>query len=98
MMRIAIGLLVILAALAADVVSSCWMLLALLGDARRGSRWWRIVKAKDQALNAAWGGSEDETLSSRAARARDRGERWGCILCRFLDRIDHRHCDEAKGQ
>lgn len=98
MMRIVAGLVVILAALVADVISSLWMVLALFGDSRRGARWWRVAKAKDQVFNAATGGSEDETLSSRAARARDRGERWGCVLCKLLDRIDPRHCDEARGQ
>lgn len=93
-----IGVLLVLAGLVADLMSAVWMMVALLANAERGRRWWRILKAKDQGFNAALGGSEDETLSSRAARARDRGERWGCILCRLLDKIERNHCDEARGQ
>ncbi|MCW5319622.1 hypothetical protein D5039_00030 [Verminephrobacter aporrectodeae subsp. tuberculatae] len=51
--------------------------------------------ANDQALNAALvgrAGSEDETVSSRAAKAAGRGRRWGCLVCRLLDRIDPGHC------
>ena len=36
-----------------------------------------------------------ETISSRAATARDNGHLWGCVLCRFLDFIDPHHCDAA---
>lgn len=36
-----------------------------------------------------------ETISSRAGRARASGRTWGCILCRWLDDIDHGHCASA---
>ncbi len=57
----------------------------------------RIAIAFDQLFNAAANGSEDETVSSRAARARDAGRRWGCVLCRLLDKIDPGHCDKSRG-
>lgn len=58
---------------------------------------WKLAISQDQNGNTALNGNEDETLSSRAARARDSGKRWGCILCRLLDAIDHNHCDKSKG-
>jgi predicted deacylase len=82
------------ACVVADVVSWCFMFPAAIVGAKK---WIRIAVAKDQALNASFNGSEDETVSSRAARARDRGERWGCVLCKWLGRIDPDHCDRAKG-
>lgn len=93
-----IGLALIILTLFSDVFSTLWAILSMLNRPDHAGRWWRIVKAKDQVFNASTGGSEDETLSSRSARARDRGERWGCILCKLLDRIDPNHCDRARGQ
>lgn len=70
--------------------------LIALGAAIIGSnRAWPVAVANDQALNAALvgvAGSEDETVSSRAGRAASKGKRWGCILCRLLDKIDPGHC------
>lgn len=41
-------------------------------------------------------GSYNETVSRRAAYARDAGAGWGCILCKWLDRINPGHCENAK--
>ena len=60
-------------------------------------RAWGIARAFDRVFNVAANGDERETVSSRAARARDEGRRWGCVLCRLLDRLDAGHCDQAKG-
>lgn len=60
-------------------------------------RWLKIAIAKDQAGNAAIGGNEDETLSSRAGRAMLRGEKWGCILCKLLDYVQKDHCKKSIG-
>lgn len=49
----------------------------------------------DQAGNTLAGGSPNETISERAAKARNAGRRWGCILCRFLNWINPGHCDTA---
>ena len=40
---------------------------------------------------------ETKTLSSSAAIARNRGKKWGCILCKILDRLDEQHCDKTQG-
>lgn len=60
-------------------------------------RAWRIAIGYDQLFNVAANGSEDETVSSRAARARDEGQRWGCVLCKLLDKIETGHCDKSRG-
>ena len=66
-----------------------WWLVLILSGSRRA---WRLAVAHDQLWNVPWGGSEDETISSRAAKAMRRGDRWGCVLCKLLDRIDPDHC------
>ena len=55
----------------------------------------RVAVAIDQLLNALLNGDEDETISSRAAKARLKGKRWGCVLCRFLDWLDPNHCTNS---
>lgn len=40
-------------------------------------------------------GASNETISERAAKARNSGLRWGCILCRLLDKVNPGHCDLA---
>lgn len=49
----------------------------------------------DEGLNTLTGGSPNETVSERAAKARNAGRRWGCVLCRMLDWIQWGHCDNA---
>ena len=49
----------------------------------------------DQLGNAILRGDPDETVSSRAAKARNRGELWGCYLCAFLDWLDPDHCTSS---
>lgn len=49
----------------------------------------------DEAANTILGGSPNETISERAAKARNAGRRWGCVLCRLLNRINPGHCDNA---
>lgn len=40
------------------------------------------------------GGRPQETISVHAARARQEGARWGCVLCRWLSRtVERDHCD-----
>lgn len=71
------------------VIASLWMLLAALAGSDRA---WKLAVAHDQLANTAFGGDEDETISSRAAKAALRGERWGCVLCKLLDKLDPGHC------
>lgn len=49
----------------------------------------------DQAGNTLAGGSPNETISERAAKARSEGKEWGCMLCRLLGWINPGHCDGA---
>lgn len=58
---------------------------------------WAIARGFDRVVNAAANGDDRETISSRAARARDEGRTWGCVLCRALDRLDPGHCDKSRG-
>ena len=73
-------------------VASIWMLLAILSGSDRA---WRLAVSYDQLANTAFGGDEDETISSRAEKARRKGKRWGCELCRVLDRLDKDHCKNS---
>jgi len=55
-----------------------------------------VAVANDQCLNALLGGSEHETVSAHAARARSEGRLWGCILCNWLlDKVQANHCATA---
>lgn len=93
-MNLIIGLLLWAIASMAAMVSLCLGLVYLVFSRRR---FWRVMLAHDQAANAAFGGSEDETISSRAGRAARRGDRWGCVLCKLLDRVDPGHCEKSIG-
>jgi hypothetical protein len=73
-------------------VASAWMLAASITGSRRA---WTLAVAYDQLANAAFGGDEDETISSRAGKAAREGKRWACVLCRLLDRLDPNHCEKA---
>lgn len=85
---------IFLLCLAASLLAALWMACAILVGSPRA---WRLAVAHDQLANAATGGSEDETISSRANRARGEGRRWGCILCKLLDRLDKDHCAKSSG-
>ena len=74
------------------IIASLWMLVAALTGSRRA---WTLAVAHDQLANAAFGGHEDETLSSRAGKAAHEGKRWACVLCRLLDRLDPNHCEKS---
>jgi hypothetical protein len=55
-----------------------------------------LLISLDQLLNTVTGGDPDQTVSLRAAQARAKGERWGCVLCKVLDWFDPDHCDKVK--
>ena len=55
----------------------------------------RILISIDQLANTILGGNEDETISSRAAKAKLQGKRWGCVLCKLLDKFDKNHCEKS---
>lgn len=47
----------------------------------------------DQGVNVIFLlGDPDETISSNAAKAAEKGRWWGCRLCKLLDRFDKGHC------
>lgn len=53
-----------------------------------------VLVAFDQFWNTVFGGDPDETVSSRAGKARHRN-RVADTLCRILDRFDQDHCEDA---
>lgn len=53
---------------------------------------WQVLKSIDQFFNALFGGYSDETISLRAARARNEGQKWGCVLCKIIDKVVSNHC------
>lgn len=58
-------------------------------------RAWRILTGLDVAANAVLNDDKIQTISQRAAIARNDGKKWGCVLCKLLDRIKKNHCDES---
>lgn len=86
----------LLAGLLGCLIASTWMLACIL-FAPDGPRPMHIAIAFDQMVNAATGGNEDETLSSRAARLRKEGRGWACVLCRVLDSLKKDHCEKSLG-
>ena len=59
---------------------------------------WQVVVSIDQLANALLGGWADETLSSRAWRAAEKGRRPGVWLRPVLDLLffwDRDHCRES---
>jgi hypothetical protein len=68
---------------------------ALVGSQRRALR---MAVAIDQCGNAALGGSEDETISSRAWRAQQAGKLRGKVAVRVIDALFGKgHCERAQG-
>ncbi len=57
------------------------------------SRAWSIALAIDDLGNVASNGVLGQTISSRAAH--DRPQRWACLLCWLLDKLDPGHCERA---
>lgn len=49
--------------------------------------YFNFLVALDELLNALFGGSPKETISSRSARARNDGNIIGCLLCKILSII-----------
>lgn len=87
--RMGMFLLAVLCALA-GAVGWLWMLVAVLGGSDRAQR---LAVAFDQLANTAFGGNEDETISSRAGKAARKGKPWGCVLCKVLDWVQPNHCE-----
>jgi hypothetical protein len=54
-----------------------------------------VLIAFDQFCNAILGGDPGDTISYRAAVARQSNAKWACVLCRFLDLFQQGHCDKT---
>ena len=81
----------------------CMPILAvvMVGQSLIGSidRALRMAVALDQCGNAALGGSEDETISSRAWRAKQQGEPYGALAVWIIDAgFGAGHCQQSSGQ
>lgn len=57
-----------------------------------------IAVRVDQAANGVLRGNPQETISSRANRARVQRKRWGCMLCKLLDWFKRGHCEDSAGK
>lgn len=93
MMRVRL-LLILLVCLAAGMFAAVRMFYCIAANPRRA---WVIAIGFDQLANAAANGDPDETISSRANRARSEQRRWGCVLCKILDALDPNHCKKSAG-
>jgi len=56
----------------------------------------RTLVGLDQFMNVITGGDPDETISSRAARAAEKGKTWGVELSRFLNTFQSDHGVKAQ--
>jgi hypothetical protein len=56
----------------------------------------RVAVATDVLINVFTGGDPDETISSRAARASQKGSRWGIEMSKFLDLFQKDHGAKAQ--
>jgi hypothetical protein len=56
----------------------------------------RSLVGLDQFMNVLTGGDPDETISSRAARAAERGKTWGIELSKFLNVFQPDHGVKAQ--
>lgn len=56
----------------------------------------RVLVALDQFGNVILGGDPDETISSRSARATERGNWLGKFMCWWLDKIQPQHGEKAE--
>lgn len=61
---------------------------------------WNLLIWLTQTLNVFTGGDPDETLSSRAGKARRRGSWFGTLLANVIDKIfsylgDDNHCEKS---
>lgn len=55
---------------------------------------WNLLIVLDELINVIFNGRV-ETISHRANRARLSGKTWGCLLCKWLDKIQPNHCENT---
>lgn len=56
----------------------------------------RVIEQVDVTANVATGGLQDETISSRSARAAERGSKFGIVMSKFLDLFQKDHGAKAQ--
>jgi hypothetical protein len=56
----------------------------------------RALIGLDMFINVLTDGDPDETISSRSARAAERGKHWGIVMSKFLDVFQHDHGAKAQ--
>jgi hypothetical protein len=78
----------------AGFLSLLYLPIAILIGSERG---WRMLVGYDRIANAMTGGSDRETISSRANRGQQEGTVGWCLLCRLLDLIEQDHCNKSAG-
>jgi hypothetical protein len=67
----------------------------LAAQAQKEGYFIRVLIAFDMFVNVIFGGNNDETISSRSARAATEGKIWGIVLSRFLDLFQANHGAQA---
>lgn len=72
--------------------TACRYLCAVVGSPPKALN---IAIMIDETCNVDANGRVNETISARAAKARNRKRAWGCLLCWALDKIQAHHCDKA---
>lgn len=58
-------------------------------------RAWRILVGLDVAANAVFNDDEIQTISARAAKARNTNRKWGCRLCKIIELVKPKHCNDS---
>jgi hypothetical protein len=56
----------------------------------------RALIGLDMFINVLTDGDPDETISSRSARAAEKGKPWGVFMAKFLDVFQHDHGAKAQ--
>jgi hypothetical protein len=56
----------------------------------------RALIGLDMLMNVLTDGDPDETISSRSARAAEKGKPWGICMSKFLDVFQHDHGAKAQ--
>lgn len=74
---------------------ACGVPLGCADDVNLGKWTFNILVSLDQFGNTLFGGDPDETISSRSAKANQKGKWWGRAMCRFLDVFDKGHCAKS---
>lgn len=79
---------------AGALVMIFWLPIAIVIGSPRSIR---IMLGADRLANTVFGGSDRETISSRAYRGSQEGKRVWCVLCKILHAIQKDHCKLSEG-